>query len=255
MFTDPASCQNEEQRLAALYSYDILGEALEHELDNLVKLAAQIAKVPMAYVSFVDAEHVILKSMVGIATEYRKVPRDLTLCQYTMLMDTIYVVPDVSENTDMASNPLLNAEGEIRFYASAPLKDADGYALGCLCLLDYVPRQLETLQLQALETLAVQVVAQLALKRKNAQLEAQTKRFNEFIDIFTISPEIHCILDRKGEILFINNAVTHLLEYEVEETIGKSMWSYCYREDIDRTVTQWRAGWPGERKILRSTFD
>jgi len=242
MFTDPASCQNEEQRLAALYSYDILGEALEHELDNLVKLAAQIAKVPMAYVSFVDAEHVILKSMVGIATEYRKVPRDLTLCQYTMLMDTIYVVPDVSENTDMASNPLLNAEGEIRFYASAPLKDADGYALGCLCLLDYVPRQLETLQLQALETLAVQVVAQLALKRKNAQLEAQTKRFNEFIDIFTISPEIHCILDRKGEILFINNAVTHLLEYEVEETIGKSMWSYCYREDIDRTVTAVESG-------------
>ena len=54
------SQHDEEQRLAALYSYDILGEGLEYELDNLVKLAAQIANVPMAYVSFVDSEHVIL---------------------------------------------------------------------------------------------------------------------------------------------------------------------------------------------------
>ncbi len=255
MFETPInSPKNEEQRLAALYSYDILGEGLEHELDNLVKLAAQIANVPMAYVSFVDAEHVILKSVVGIEAEYRKMDRNLTICQYSMMADSIYVVPDVRLNLDLVNNPLLNINSPIRFYASAPLKDAEGFALGCLCVLDLVPRELDQHQIEAMETLAVQVVAQLALKRKNSQLKAQTKRFDEFVEIFTVSPEIHCILDRKGDILFINDAVTNMLGYSVEETIGTSMWSYCYHEDINRTVAAVGNGLKSKQKQFTIDF-
>ncbi|MEJ5994805.1 PAS domain S-box protein [Pedobacter sp. Du54] len=255
MFKNPIhSPKDEEQRLAALYSYDILGEGLEHELDNLVKLAAQIAKVPMAYVSFVDAEHVILKSAVGIGSEYRKLPRNATICQYTMMEDSIFVVPDVQLNEDLANNPMLSLTNSIRFYASAPLKDAEGFALGCLVLLDLVPRALDEHQLEALDTLAVQVIAQLALKRKNTQLKAQTKRFDEFVDIFTVSPEIHCILDRKGDILFINDAVTNMLGYSVEETIGNSMWSYCYHDDINRTVAAVESGLKNKQKQFTIDF-
>jgi len=255
MFTNPIiSLEHEEQRLAALYSYDILAEGLEHELDNLVKLAAQIANVPMAYVSFVDAEHVILKSVVGIGAEYRKLPRNVTICQYTMMADHIFVVPDVTLNPDLATNPMLTIETPIRFYASAPLKDAEGFALGCLCLLDLVPRELDQHQLEAIETLAVQVVAQLALKRKNAQLEAQTLKYNEIVDMFTVSPEIHCILDRQGSILFINDAVTSLLHYSKAETIGTSMWSYCYREDINRTLRAVEEGLRKKQKQFAIDF-
>jgi PAS domain S-box-containing protein len=237
MFAKPiVTPEFEEQRLKALYSYDILGDGLEHELDNLVKLAAQMANVPIAYVSFVDREEIILKSVVGISAAYKKLPRNVTVCQYTMLHKSIFVVPDISANSELANNPLLTLGDGVQFYASAPLVDADGYPLGCLCLLDAIPRNLDTHQLEALETLAVQVIAQLALKRKNTQLQAQTKRFDEFKDIFTVSPEIHCILDRNGGILFINNAVTHLLQYQVEETIGNSMWSYCHRDDVNRIV-------------------
>ncbi|MEE1946862.1 PAS domain S-box protein [Pedobacter sp. KR3-3] len=232
----PYSAEQEEQRLEALYSYDILGDGLEHELDNLVKLAAQIANVPIAYVSFVDRDSVILKSAVGVEAEHRKLPKAVTICQYTMMADHIFLMPDVTQEPELSSHPLVNSDAHIRFYASAPLKDSEGFALGCLCLLDVQPRNLNEHQLEALSTLAVQVVAQLALKRKNAQLEAQTKRFDEFVDIFTVSPEIHCILDRNGAILFINDAVTSLLQYTVEETIGQSMWNYCLREDVDRTV-------------------
>ena len=255
MFSQPIpSPEIEEQRLAALYSYDILGEGLAHELDNLVKLAAQIANVPTAYISFVDAEHVILKSAIGVPAEYRKMPRSVTICQYTMMADSVYVVPDVKLHPDLATNPMLAIDTPIRFYASAPLKDADGFALGCLCLLDLVPRELDQHQLEALATLAVQVVAQLALKRKNTQLETQTKRFDEFVDIFTISPEIHCILDRKGDILFINDAVTTLLNYSVEETIGQNMWSYCYQDDINRTLYAIEQGLKNKQKQFTIDF-
>lgn len=244
----------EEQRLAALHSYDVLGEGFERELDVLVKLAAQIANVPMAYVSFVDKEYVYLKSVVGVTADDLKLDRNLTICQHTMLAEKIFVVPDVKLNPDLANNPLLAVNTPIRFYASAPIKDEDGFPLGCLCLLDNIPRELDQHQLEALETLAIQVVTHLALKRKNAQLQAQTLRFNEFVDIFTVSPEIHCILDRNGNILFINEAVTRMLDYTVEETIGKSMWSYCYRDDINRTVYAVEKGLKNKQKQFNIDF-
>ncbi|RYG09376.1 MAG: PAS domain S-box protein, partial [Chitinophagaceae bacterium] len=68
------------------------------------------------------------------------------------------------------------------------------------------------------------------------QLLAQTRKFDEFVDIFTVSPEIHCILARDGKILFINDAVTTLLGYSVEEVTGHAMWNYCYHEDIEKTI-------------------
>ncbi|RZK59111.1 MAG: PAS domain S-box protein [Pedobacter sp.] len=255
MFNSPSvSPEYEEQRLSALYSYDILGEALENELDNLVKLAAQIANVPMAYISFVDRENIILKSAFGIGPEYKVIPRNVTVCQHTMMLDKIFLVPNVSMDPELAQHSMLSLGSGIQFYASAPLKDADGFELGCLVLLDNVARDLTENQIEALETLAVQVIAQLTLKRKNMQLKAQAQRFDEFIDIFTVSPEIHCILDRNGGILFINNAVTPMLQYTVEEVVGKSIWNYCYRDDVDRIVYALEKGLRKKEKQFRIDF-
>ena len=51
MISPSSTSSTEEQRLAALYSYDVLGEGLENELENLVKLAAQIAATKKAYIA------------------------------------------------------------------------------------------------------------------------------------------------------------------------------------------------------------
>lgn len=239
MFTSPiVTPEFEEQRLMALYSYDILGEGLENELDNLVKLAAQIANVPIAYVTFVDRTEVILKSVIGhnFSPENR-LPRNKDIVsQFTMWSKEIFLVQDTSLDEDLSTHPMVLNEPHVRFYCSVPIKDNKGFPLGCLTLLDFSSRTLSVKDLQALETIAVQIITQLELKRKNAELIVQTKRFDEFIDIFTVSPEIHCILDRSGDILFINDAVTSLLAYNVDEVLGKSIWSYCYRSDVDKTV-------------------
>ena len=243
----------EAKRLEALYSYDILGEGLTFELDNLVKLAANIAGVPMAYISFTDRDVVIMKSAFGMDQSYKSLPRNVTICQHTMLLDEIYLVPNVSEDLYLSNNPMLSLGHGIEFYASAPLKDDEGFALGCLCLLDVKPKNLDSNQLEALQTLAIQVVTQLSLRRKHRQLAIQTIKFQEFKDIFTVSPEIHCILDRNGEILFINDAVTKLLQYEVTEVTGKSMWSYCHHDDLTDVINTVETGLAA--KIKQFTID
>lgn len=228
----------EEQRLLALYSYDILEDGLEHELDNLVKLAAQIVNVPVAYAAFVDRTEVVLKSVFGhIFSLQNKFARSNdVVSQFTMWSEDIFVVSDTLLNEVLSKNTMVVNEPHIRFYCAIPLKDSLGFPLGCLTLLDVVPRDLDANDLTALKTVAAQVIAQLELKRKNTELQAQTKKYQEFKEIFTISPEIHCILDRSGEILFINEAVTSMLAYPVDEVIGTSMWSYCHRDDLSGVV-------------------
>ncbi|RZL50545.1 MAG: PAS domain S-box protein [Pedobacter sp.] len=239
MFTTPiVTPEFEEQRLQALYSYDILGDGLENELDNLVKLAAQIANVPIAYVTLVDRTEIVIKSVIGHNfSAQNRLPRSKdVVSQFTMWSKEIFFVEDTLLDEELSKNPMVVNEPHIRFYCSIPIRDNRDFPLGCLTLLDFIPRKLEVKELQALETVAVQIITQLELKRKNTELSLQTKRFDEFIDIFTVSPEIHCILDRNGAILFINKAVTSMLEYSVEEVIGESIWNYCYRDDIDKTV-------------------
>jgi GAF domain-containing protein len=50
--------------------------------------------------------------------------------------------------------PLVTGQPYIRFYAGAPLITSEGHALGTLCVLDYVPRELSVQQREALWALS-----------------------------------------------------------------------------------------------------
>ena len=235
------SSQMEERRLAALYSYDVLGEGLNNELDNLVKLAAQIASTKKAYISFIDKENIVFKATYGLITQQRIFSRTGSICQYAMYKD-IYVAPDLRLTKEFHDSTLISSQDNILFYASVPLIDADGYALGCLCVVDDCVKELTSLQTEALQTLSLQIITQLSLRRKNLQLEIQTKRSEEFINVFEASPEIHCILTRDGDIIFTNQAAKKLLGYEIEDVLGKSMWSFCHSEDIFKIASHIEEG-------------
>lgn len=257
MFTGiVVSPEIEEQRLSALYSYDILGDGLEDELDNLIKLAAQIAQVPVAYAALVDRTEVILKSVFGdiFPFQHKFLRNNDVVSQFTMWNEDIFLAQDTLLDDRLSKNAMVVSDPHIRFYCSVPLKDSKGFPLGCLTLLDVIPRNLDANALQALKTVATQIINQLELKRKNTELQIQTKKYQEFKDIFTVSPEIHCILNRNGDILFINEAVTKLLQYEVAEVTGKSMWSFCHHDDLTAVINTIETGLAAKIKEFSIDF-
>jgi GAF domain-containing protein len=53
-----------------------------------------------------------------------------------------------------STNPLVQGDPRIRFYAGCPLRGPEGHLLGTLCVIDSTPRRLDATQKQGLRALA-----------------------------------------------------------------------------------------------------
>jgi signal transduction histidine kinase len=151
---------NDEGRLKKLNDYQILDTAPEEAFDKIAKLAAQIFDTPSAFVSFVDKDRVFFKSNLS-TLEGNQVPRGDSLCSLAILAEGITVFNDTHQIPYLLSNPFVCTDGGIRFYAGAPLKTAQGYQLGTICVTDSMPRTATEKQLQMLQTLSSIVVDEL----------------------------------------------------------------------------------------------
>ncbi|MBW4625356.1 MAG: GAF domain-containing protein [Brasilonema octagenarum HA4186-MV1] len=175
-----AAVEHETARLNRLYQYEILDTPAEADFDDLTKLAAQICQTPVALIVFVDAYRQWFKSKVGM--EITNAPLEAGFCPYTVQKGDTLIIPDTLADPPFAKNPVVVSPPHVRFYAGIPLITEENYSIGTLCVLDFVPRQLEQQQIEALQTLSRQVVAQLEqrlltrrITQKNQQLDQALK--------------------------------------------------------------------------------
>ena len=158
------SAANERARLVVLKSYDILDTPAEEVFDEFARLAASIVGTPIALISLVDGNRQCFKAKVGLALS--ETPRDVAFCAHAIGSADIFVIPDALKDERFVHNPLVTDGPKLRFYAGAPLITSEGQALGTLCVIDYVPRELTLEQRDALQILSRHVMAQLDLRRR-----------------------------------------------------------------------------------------
>ena len=160
--------KNEKQRLKVLWQYSVLDTMPEEIFDDLTELAARICEAPVAMITLVDEDRQWFKAKVGVSIN--ETSRDISFCAHAITQPGLFIVPDATQDERFARNPLVKSDPKVRFYAGAPLVSPDGYALGTLCVIDKVPRELRPEQKQALRILARHVVSQLELRRRSNEL-------------------------------------------------------------------------------------
>jgi len=154
---------NERERLEVLLRYEILDTHSERNFDDLTLLASHICQTPMALVSLIDKDRQWFKARAGLSVS--ETSRDISFCAHAILQPNLFIVPDATEDARFADNPLVTSEPKIRFYAGMPLFTSDTkHALGTLCVIDRVPRELNATQKELIEALARQVQALLEFR-------------------------------------------------------------------------------------------
>jgi GAF domain-containing protein len=153
--------RNERRRLALLSALDILDTEASDGFDRVCFLARSFFHVPMAMVSFVDADRQWFKARSGI--ELKGSARSAAFCAHTILDDEIFVVSDARLDPRFDHSTLVQDDPRIRFYAGAPVMVSPGLALGAVCIADRVPRTLDAPGRAVLKQLAAVAVSELRL--------------------------------------------------------------------------------------------
>jgi two-component system, sensor histidine kinase len=130
----------EVERLKSLDSYELLDTEVDPILDSITNLVSILCDTPICLISLVDKHRQWFKSRVGL--EAKETSRDLAFCHYAIQDENLMEVEDAWTDSRFKDNPLVTGDPNIRFYAGMPLINADGYALGTLCVIDRKPRQL-----------------------------------------------------------------------------------------------------------------
>lgn len=162
---------NEQQRLQALYDYQILDTENEKVFDDLVRLAADICATPIALISLVDPNRQWFKASFGLGA--KETSRDIAFCSHAILQKDIMEVEDTFLDRRFYDNPLVLDDPNIRFYAGAQLTTPDGYKLGTLCTISDKPHKLTDKQRSSLLILADEVVSRIELHKKIRLLNEQ----------------------------------------------------------------------------------
>jgi two-component system cell cycle sensor histidine kinase/response regulator CckA len=206
---------DEVARTKVLWNYRILDTPSEECYDDLVRLATYICGTPIGSVSIIDAEREWFKSRIGWNVD--QISRETSFGAHTITRPDVLIVSDTLKDVRFAKNQLATQAG-VRFYAGAPLLTLDGYALGTLSVMDYVPRALTEEQTRMLRTLARQVMTHLEDQRRlgsNPGIEPY-ERYRRFFESSVVG-FYRTALD--GQVLDCNPAFVRIMGYTSREEL------------------------------------
>ncbi|MCX8156152.1 MAG: PAS domain S-box protein [Verrucomicrobiae bacterium] len=234
---------NETQRLESLRRYEVLDTPPEEALDELARLAAQITGTPIALITLVDAARLYFKSRVGV--NVTEAPREGSFCTEAILSQRVMMVTDsLAEARRGGRAPVLDGRA-IRFYAGAPLINHEEHALGTLCVMDVVPRELPWEQLEALRILAHQVMNHLELRLNLRALEQTAQDYYRAMQALEESEAFYHSLveslpqhiirkDSAGRFTFANQRFCQMLNRQPEEILGRTDFDFFPAEMAEK---------------------
>jgi signal transduction histidine kinase len=159
---------DDEARLAALRSYQVLDRPRPVVLDDLTRLAATMFDTPMAAVSLIDRDRQWFAGSVGLSDAQTSI--DVSFCRHVVPTRRPLIVPDATRDTRFADYPNVVGEPGIRFYAGAPIIDEDGHVLGAMCVIDDKPHEVSDRQVETLTTFAGQAAGHLSALRNRLRV-------------------------------------------------------------------------------------
>jgi GAF domain-containing protein len=172
--TAPSIPINEAARLDALHSSGLLESRSGGHLDRIANKIAEAFEAPIALVTLVDESCQLWKGAVGLPDDLnvcRQAARETSICGHVVADNKTLVIEDTARDPRFANNPFLQ-EHNIRFYAGAPLRTAQGHVIGSLCVIDTRPRKLTGREVKFLELIADELMTD--IERRDGETDTSS---------------------------------------------------------------------------------
>lgn len=138
-YIPPNMPADEAQRRTAASASNLLDPALGPAMMEVTRTAAWLADTPMAAVTVVLDDHVVILGGSGLGPGIAR--RSTSMCGHIVLQAPAPLcIPDTWRDARFAENPIVTGTPFIRFYFGTPLLAANGQPLGALCVFDDRPR-------------------------------------------------------------------------------------------------------------------
>lgn len=153
----------EQKRLEILKSCRLLDTVPDYAFDRIVLTLKEVCQVPIALFGLIDQHREWFKAKIGC--DLTEAPRESSYCNVVLQRQEMLIIPDILQDPVFMHKLGYLNEKLVRFYAGIPLITPDGYGLGVLCIIDFLPRELTPSQVQTMVELARQVVIEIQKRR------------------------------------------------------------------------------------------
>ncbi|MBE7156929.1 MAG: PAS domain-containing protein [Rhodospirillales bacterium] len=200
------------------WSDDPLNNVPKQSFEDAARLAAEVCRTAHAVICLHDIGRLQVHasySVAGHETQLQPV-----VCAETPVPERLLVVPDLQQDPALRDSALSGPKVGARFYVAAPLLDAQGSALGALCLFDPAPRPdgLTAGQQECLSAVARQIATLLDLRRAGQRYRDQKLLHDRILASATDYAII--AMDKDGRITRWNTGAERILGWREEEILG-----------------------------------
>ena len=230
----------ETSRVATAEEFELLDLPHDKALDDLARLAAQMCNAPICLVALGSGD--LLRLVGSAGTDNRTLMRGSIPYDVTVSGEGVYQIPDARLDPDYAPGGIFIDEQRHRFFVGAPIYSAKAVPIGCLCVLDHIPRKLTSAQIESLEALSNAVTTRLELALRVRQMDrgararqraetALTVERNFVSAVLDTVGALVVVFDTAGRIVRFNRACEIISGYNSTELVGKFAWERLIPEE------------------------
>lgn len=169
--------EKEMLRLISLSDFDVDYVNQKEDFKDLTLLAAKVAGTEISLVNLIDSFTQWSISSQGIDLE--QMPREDSVCQYTIMSEQPFEVSDLSLDDRFSSKFYVDGPLGLRYYYGLPLQISEGVNIGALCVIDTAIKTMTPEKIELLEIIAQTVVKRLKAHKTLELMHSKLKESDE----------------------------------------------------------------------------
>ncbi|MEM6785121.1 MAG: ATP-binding protein [Bacteroidota bacterium] len=253
----PARLHDPHQRADALRRFFVPDAPQEQPLERVVRLAAMLFAVERVALVTIERGDRRLVATQGLGDPAATASHPEMAALRRALVQPIagekipLFTADAYQDERFAGHAL-RGHPSVRFYASAPLKSAEGYTIGVLKLFDAVPRELSDDGLTLLTDLAAMAESERSAQRQVAAAEARAQR-NARHDAFARA--VGTTAERFLRADDWQNEAAQALQHLAEAAGAQAVQVYSNHRNEGRLVAEQSFAWSSEESTVPARLD